>query len=310
ALIYRLSRCNAGDITAIANFFTAYVNIFGGTDESDAYDSTMLYNLVALSELFTYPTPSRASLVASYLNTTIASDTSDLVTLYCLASGGTDAGCRAEPKSPNKFKFVYPTDKYFDMPITIPTGTSVLLLSGLMDPQTPAKFARYQFDSFNGTAKKLIEFPASAHGTILNTPVTVQNKVPCGAAIVSSFVMHGLGSLETSCMDYLVPLSFNISAGLAQRFMATTDAYDGTPKGVIPKTGPSSASSSGNGSTIAFKVDDDSHVPSSWRVVAIVGIVGMVLLVAAVAFLVVRLRRDREASKLPAAVDYANPSAM
>ncbi|KAF0685077.1 hypothetical protein As57867_022910, partial [Aphanomyces stellatus] len=72
ALIYRLSRCNAGDITAIANFFTAYVNIFGGTDESDAYDSTMLYNLVALSELFTYPTPSRASLVASYLNTTIA----------------------------------------------------------------------------------------------------------------------------------------------------------------------------------------------------------------------------------------------
>ncbi|ETW10431.1 hypothetical protein, variant [Aphanomyces invadans] len=173
-LIYRINRCNSNDATAVSNFITAYYNIIGASDESDALDSSMLYNLVALSELFTFPTPTRATLQQRFINTSIASDTSNLVTMYCLASGGKDPGCASERVAPSKYRFIYPTDKYFDVPITIPAGTSVLLMSGLLDPQTPPKFAKYQLNSFVGTAKKLIEFPTSAHGTILNTPVTLQ----------------------------------------------------------------------------------------------------------------------------------------
>ncbi|RHZ08907.1 hypothetical protein DYB26_009430 [Aphanomyces astaci] len=300
-LVYRLSRCNPNDATAVANFVTAYLNIIGAPDESDAYDSSMLYNLVALSELFTYPAPSRPSLRASFAGSLIASDTSSLVTMYCLASNGKDAACASEkPSTKPGFQFIYPTDKYFDVAIAIPNGTSVLLLSGLLDPQTPPKFARYQLASFVGTAKRLIEFPTSAHGTILNTPVTVQNKVPCGASIVSSFVMAGgLDKLDTTCLEYLTPNSFAITTALGQRLMATDDVYEGTPrKAIVPRTPSDSAASDVPAST---KPPSESQVNSSWRSLAIAAVVVAAVIFLVMVVVVMRLRRQvREAKDLSA----------
>ncbi|RHY32688.1 hypothetical protein DYB32_002335 [Aphanomyces invadans] len=296
-LIYRINRCNSNDATAVSNFITAYYNMYNATPHvlsSDALDSSMLYNLVALSELFTFPTPTRATLQQRFINTSIASDTSNLVTMYCLASGGKDPGCASERVAPSKYRFIYPTDKYFDVPITIPAGTSVLLMSGLLDPQTPPKFAKYQLNSFVGTAKKLIEFPTSAHGTILNTPVTLQNKVPCGTTIVSSFVVAGLDSLDVTCLDYLAPIAFTVKSSLGQRLMETDDVYDGTPNKTIAPRIPSPSSTDGV---------PTSHADSSstWRGVAIAAIVVVVALVVAFVVVVVRLRRQaREAKDVPA----------
>ncbi|CAK4676706.1 hypothetical protein AeMF1_016856 [Aphanomyces euteiches] len=302
ALIYRFNRCNSNDVIAITNFFISFSAITSTPDESDSYDSTMLYNLIALSELFTYPTPTRQAVQAKFLNASIGSDTSDLVTLYCLASGGTDKACASEPMSPNKYKFIYPTDKYFDKPITIPTGASVLLMSGLLDPQTPPKFARYQYASFVGddSSKRLIEFPASAHGTIINTPVTIADTVPCGTTIVSSYVMNSgdVTAIDTTCTGYLSPLSYAISPTLGKRLMATDDAYQGKPSGLFT-TDKSSSSSSGSGSNAnggssdssAISSSSDTGVSSSWRGAAIAGFVVAGVLLLLVIYLGVRLRQ-------------------
>ncbi|RHY66893.1 hypothetical protein DYB30_005775 [Aphanomyces astaci] len=303
--IPRISTCNRIHYLNSPSFATHGVtddgDSIGAPDESDAYDSSMLYNLVALSELFTYPAPSRPSLRASFASSLIASDTSSLVTMYCLASNGKDAACASEkPSTKPGFQFIYPTDKYFDVAIAIPNGTSVLLLSGLLDPQTPPKFARYQLASFVGTAKRLIEFPTSAHGTILNTPVTVQNKVPCGASIVSSFVMAGgLDKLDTTCLEYLTPNSFAITTALGQRLMATDDVYEGTPrKAIVPRTPSDSAASDVPAST---KPPSESQVNSSWRSLAIAAVVVAAVIFLVMVVVVMRLRRQvREAKDLSA----------
>ena len=128
----------------------------------------MLYNLVVASELWRTPTESASALATTFESTLIGSDVSDLAKMYCIASGGSDANCAGVTAS--KYRLQYPTDKYFDQPITIPTGASVLLMGGRLDPQTYYKYGEYQYESFIGTAKRLVEFNYSAHGVVGKHP--------------------------------------------------------------------------------------------------------------------------------------------
>ncbi|KAF0700067.1 hypothetical protein As57867_009350, partial [Aphanomyces stellatus] len=154
----------------------------------------MLYNLVALSELWPTPTPSRQTLESMFNATFFGIDMSTMVPLYCLASGANsskESGCDTEPTNPTKFQFRYPVDKYYDQPIEIPTNTNVLLLSGLLDAQIPPKYALYQLDSLVGDNKLLLEFPAG-HGVIATA---------CGLSVFGDFVNRGsLQGLDASCV--------------------------------------------------------------------------------------------------------------
>ncbi len=145
-----------------------------------------LYNLIIFSELWPRPTPSIEVLQKIFNEALMGSGVHDMVSTYCIASGGTDPDCHDNnkresmerpliPEQDNGFTFVYARDdRYYDRPITIPAQSSVLLLSGLLDPQTAPKYARFQYDSFIGSAKKLIEFPYAAHCTLVNTPLNVR----------------------------------------------------------------------------------------------------------------------------------------
>ncbi|KAF0717244.1 hypothetical protein As57867_002410, partial [Aphanomyces stellatus] len=108
------------------------------------------------------------------------------------ANSSKESGCDAEPTNPTKFQFRYPVDKYYDQPIEIPTNTNVLLLSGLLDAQTPPKYARYQLDSLVGDNKLLLEFPGAGHGVIATA---------CGLSVFGDFVHRGsLQGLDASCV--------------------------------------------------------------------------------------------------------------
>ncbi len=166
------------------NFLTVFQSFVQRLQEEEETRlfSNSLYHLIMFSELWPRPTPSMLSLQKTFLDSVIGSGIYEKVPMYCIASGGADPHCKelenmvqypAINESSGRFAFVYDRDRYYDKLITIPTGSSVLLLSGLLDPQTAPKYAQFQFNSFIGPAKKLIEFPYAAHCTVLNTPVTV-----------------------------------------------------------------------------------------------------------------------------------------
>ncbi|KDO18107.1 hypothetical protein SPRG_16522 [Saprolegnia parasitica CBS 223.65] len=286
ALVYRIQRCNTNDALAVYNFLVQLTS--SSSDDSDVLDSTMLYNLVVASELWRTPTESASALASAFKSTLIGSDVSDLAKMYCIASGGKDANCAGVTSKP--YRLQYPTDKYFNQPIAIPAGASVLLMGGRLDPQTYYKYGSYQYDSFIGTAKRLVEFNYSAHGVVGNTPVTTKNEAPCGAQILGSFVRADgdLASLDTSCMAFVQPMTFQLASSDVQSLMATTDAYDGIPtqkftQGITKSGGGSSSGSLGSNTA-------SNTTSSGWKTAAILAFVLVGLLLLVIAYLLYRAR--------------------
>ncbi|OQR91021.1 serine protease family S33 [Achlya hypogyna] len=301
AIVYRVQRCSDADVLALYNFLIRFAA--SNSDDSNDMDSTMLYNLIVASELWRKPTESADELSTVFLNGLIGSDASDLVTTYCIASRGGDSNCASEPTS--KYPLVYPTDKYFDVPITIPKGSSVLLMSGVLDPQTYFKYGRYQYASMTGANKQLIEFNYSAHGTIANTPVTTKNGAPCGSQIVASFVdvAGDLSSLDKACLQQVAPMSFQLAASDVKTMMATADAYDGTP---TEKFTPSSTSAGSKGGSQAAGNVETTTTSSGWKTAAIIAFVLAGLLLIALGYM---LYRDRVRAKREAKYEEHVPEA-
>ncbi|OQS05420.1 serine protease family S33 [Thraustotheca clavata] len=292
ALVYRANRCNNDDALALYNFLVQYANNNNAPDTSGALDSTMLYNLVVTSEMWRTPTESQRSLTSTFEKTIIGSDVSDLVSMYCIASGGSDPNCADQLVSSSQYTLQYPRDKYYDVPITIPDGSSVFMMSGLLDPQTYYEYGRYQYDSFVGTSKRLIEFNYSAHGAIANTPVTTKNGAPCGAQLLAAFVAASgdVLSMDTSCVSKVSPMSFKLSSSDVKNFMATTDAYDGVPSEKYTLQSNFTSSAANSGSLQSDDPTTSSSSSSSWKAAAIVGFVLAGVLLIAFGFMVYRAR--------------------
>ncbi|KDO19399.1 hypothetical protein SPRG_21504 [Saprolegnia parasitica CBS 223.65] len=291
ALVYRFTRCSSDDVTAITNF-AIQIDIDDSTPRpSDSYRSTMLYKLIVTSELWRTPTESYDTLKKTFMNTLIGSNVAGMVTTYCIASGGKDPNCAQERAPSNDYKWQYPRDIYYDVPITIPKGTSVLLLSGLLDPQTAARGARNQYDSFIGTAKRLVEFNYAAHGTIVNTPVTTKGGAPCAAQLVASFVTvdGDVTALDTSCLATVAPMSFAIKPSLAKSYLATDDIYDGVP---TEKFTAASTLAPGT-SAVDGAVTTSDTVASGYKTAAIIGYVLVAGLLVVLLVLVLRKRKKR-----------------
>ncbi|OQR85642.1 serine protease family S33 [Achlya hypogyna] len=276
ALVYRFQRCNDDDVIAISNFLTKTQIKDTTVHESDALASTMLHKLIVVSELWRTPTESYNDLKAAFMQTLVGSNIAPVVHTYCIASGGSDPNCAEEIPLQNDYKLQYPRDAFYDAPISIPNGSSALLLSGLLDPQTVSKYARYQYDSFIGSAKRLIEFNYSVHATIANTHVM--------AKLVASFVQvdGDVTLLNTSCVAEVAPMTFQIPTTTATNMLATTDIYDGKPTEMFNK------SSTGQPMDEASSRGD--FVSAGYRVATIVGFALSGVLAVA---LVVVLRRQQ-----------------
>lgn len=123
---------------------------------------------------------------------------------------------------------IYPRDNYFNVVATIPSQSSVLMLSSLLDPKTPHKYAEYLYDALDGTAKVLVVFQYTTHGTLLSKPINDGWSIMCSMAILGSYVMSGgdLSQLTTSCADALPALSFEIATSVLYTYLSTADAYD------------------------------------------------------------------------------------
>ncbi|OQS02189.1 serine protease family S33 [Thraustotheca clavata] len=241
-LVYRFLRCNMEiyhDDLIISNFLTQFTSILNLSDESDYYKSDILYLLIVTSELWRFPSESIQTLFEASSKAIISSNVTGMLPLVCIASGAKDPNCASLLKPSNDFLLQYPRDQYYDKAITIPSQSSVLMLSGLLDPQTHPKYARYQFNSFVGTAKRLFEFNYSAHGTVLNSPKS-WNGTTCAISLIASYIRQNgeVSTIDTTCMNQdLVNTGgyFQIDARTAFLMFAATnssDLYDSLPVGI------------------------------------------------------------------------------
>jgi hypothetical protein len=229
--------------------------------EDDAFESTLLYNLIVYSEMWESPEPSEAVMLERYTNYSVTSGgTYGSVAQYCAFSKEDSDVCNElSVGNYNANSITYARDQYWNVAATIPSQASVLLLSSKLDPQTPQKYAEYLHEALNGTAKKLVTFEHATHGTIWTTPISDESSMTCGMELLGSYVSVGgdLTQLDESCVSAMPAINFTVPTYMLYGYMSTADAYEGSYDASLSSSSSTSSSSTstsdGDGSSTSYK---------------------------------------------------------
>ncbi|KDO32073.1 hypothetical protein SPRG_03292 [Saprolegnia parasitica CBS 223.65] len=229
--VYRLDRCLPHDmeiVTRIEAFLTDYY--YGVDDDDDNLDSEILYATVAYAEMWDkQASPTYDSIKEQFESGVMGLREYTQFPYYCIYTAATSRDCLPYTASLN-VSWSYPLDRYDNQRLRIPTGASVLLLNGGMDPQTPLHAAQSQFKQFQGNQKKLITFPYAPHAISYVTWM-YQRPSTCGAELILSYVRVSgmLHALDTSCTRDVRGFTFELTAASGQSLAGVNDLYDGIP---------------------------------------------------------------------------------
>ncbi|DBA05072.1 TPA: hypothetical protein N0F65_000760 [Lagenidium giganteum] len=226
-LIYRMNRCLKKDRlvvgAALAQQQAAMTKLAVEVDTK----SRLGFDIIQFSELWENPPPTDKDLQATFTNALISpGNVYDQLPRYCAFSGDQSSACSAFPAAGKTF--VYTRDTASSAVPAIPPQASVLVLSSALDAQTPHKYAMAFMDSLEGSAKQLITLPAASHGQLSHV-WGLENASLCSMEIIRSYVSAkgSLRGLQTTCVDQLPALSFNVPVDVSRRLLNVTDAYEG-----------------------------------------------------------------------------------
>ncbi|ETK93493.1 hypothetical protein L915_03344 [Phytophthora nicotianae] len=191
----------------------------------------LVYLLISYSELWSKPSPTEAELQDFYMDGAFSIGSAALAQ-YCLLTGNLspaistnmrDPACSEisldfEDNSNYTQSFVYSVDEYSNRTASVPPNTSLLVINGGLDFQTPREFGRHQYESTalsdpETSRKMLVEFDFGAHVCGL-TATTTDDDTLCGPRIVASFIANSGDPelVDTSCMADLPELQLNDDA--------------------------------------------------------------------------------------------------
>lgn len=201
-MVYRADRCEPKDIAALAPLLE------GMTQEAPVGEMLhqwgwVLSNNVLFSEMWEQPSPTAAELEAIREGAVASRD----VTLNMDALIGKWPTYPSDPlvgQWPNRSK-------------------PVLVLQGGLDPATLLRKARVAKDVFTKPGQHWIEIPSATH-TVIGSSTTTERR-SCGTLIMMSFFEHPEAP-DTSCLNQLIPLSFEPSAATVSAFFGTTEAWE------------------------------------------------------------------------------------
>lgn len=254
SIIARIQRCNDDDFYQLALVIEPLIEYltlqFGGmsvsTDPSpepiakafkpkDMWGSDsedlLSYLLIVMSELWAVPSPNEEDLEEFYYDGVFSTTATDII-FYCLLTGAhRDSGPSQDPACDLVFEqleaynlsylaqdtkpFVYQPDEYWNRTASVPADTSVLLITGGLDFQTPSEFGEQQYrnmelDDPESSQKMLVHFDNGVHVAGL-MPTGPDDDLWCGPTIVTSFIVEGgdTKSVDTSCMAALPELELS-----------------------------------------------------------------------------------------------------
>lgn len=249
AMVFRMSRCEAKDQRVLS---LAMQRV---TELQDALESQLelVHDLTMVSELWEEPPASEEKMLARFTQQSITPGKAySLLERYCLFTRDSSTACTelnvstasSTSSSGAAATISYERDQYWNTAADIPDDTSVLLLHGEWDALAPLENAEELENALKGSAKELLVFPATAHNVLANA--LLNDASSCGIAILASYIASDgdLGSYDSSCVDAVPGVSFQISEQLSMDLFDTTDPFDGDSESDKDTSSSHSSSSS------------------------------------------------------------------
>jgi pimeloyl-ACP methyl ester carboxylesterase len=186
AFIYRVDRCDDGDIEAINNMIEQTISAEPESEDGDLSMSEALNIHITLSEII-------APLLTHEQNLDFASNANFLI------SPPYDYGPLYDywPR--------YPVDEYSNVWAT--TDVPMLMMNGDLDPKTPIEESKIFIEHFNGPYQYFEEIPLAGHNAMFQSP-TSETVRYCGFEMVLSFITNPTGYDREPCLDYIASLDF------------------------------------------------------------------------------------------------------
>ncbi len=212
ALLYRLARCEPGDITAIEGA----VNMLFGSDSTyqdlgEGY-SGVLYRNVVYSEMWEhsdFPDPVSLQLYWNELEADAVFWTGSGESMY--------DEWDVWPK--------YNDELHDD--IWAQTDVPMLMLQGMLDPATHYSRAVAMGEQLNGPNQTFLLFPTAAHNITSGTPVSDDpEETHCGRHLMVEFLKNPDAPLDTSCMDQVLFNDFEGNTDLAQEVFGVSHLWE------------------------------------------------------------------------------------
>lgn len=200
AIVHRIERCAPGDVAALTVLGEALAAPVTPT-VYDRLQSSVLGTHIALSEIWTYPSPTLAELEAIVEQAT-----------FSLALG---------PRFRRRLDGwpTYATDEYLGE--LGPSTRPMLMLQGELDPATPADAAAEVGAFYAEADQHYLEIPGAPHNW--SSPTTAGTE--CQLAMVFAFALDPLAG-PYDCVDDVLPLDFVGSSELANLYFGTTDLWE------------------------------------------------------------------------------------
>ena len=208
SLVYRLTRCDDGDVAAIVQLFE--VLFPQETGEALPSMSTVLFYNEMCSEIWDHASFADDAALVAYLDSVYADS-------IVPTGKGYDRNeiCQAWP--------VY-ADARDDL--FAETGVPLLMLEGVLDPATPHDFAVALADRFDGPSQTFVSMPRTAHNVLGGSPTADGD---CGLSLFDAFIEDPEASLDTSCAEDVLPIDFTTACGLAATLYGTADCFENEP---------------------------------------------------------------------------------
>ncbi|MFO0666037.1 MAG: alpha/beta fold hydrolase [Polyangiaceae bacterium] len=204
AVIYRMSRCEARDVTALQKLAAAVTQEAPSSEMMKQWSWGLSYNII-FSELWESPSPSVAEL-ADIRNKAIASrDITEMMgTLYA-----------KWPKyEPDALSRSFAT-----------ADTPMLFLQGGLDPATLRRKTLAMRASFARPHQTWVDVPTATH-TVFGSSSTTEGR-SCGTKMFMSFIENPTTPVDTSCLSQVVPPDFhNTKTSINAALFGTNDAWE------------------------------------------------------------------------------------
>lgn len=208
AMVYRLNRCDEGDIATFASFREIITTPPEGEPPPNAdYFSKVLNGLISTSELWSDPPPSAQSFVDFMAQANVAQGDMGQYAAHF------DEWPRYEP---DEYKDVFGT----------PTE-HMLLIGGELDFIT-AESREPALAAYEGPDRPFILMPRAGH-TLAQSPYA-NNQPTCAIELLRQFIADPEAEIDTSCVEQVAPIQFEVPSSVAQGWMGVADAWGADPE--------------------------------------------------------------------------------
>jgi pimeloyl-ACP methyl ester carboxylesterase len=216
SIVYRLERCDSGDIDAIVHLFNALFPTETG-ESLPSFSSVLFYNETC-SEIWDHSSFADNGALVDYLDGVYMDDLVPTEKGYAR-----NEICQAWPKYEDA------RDDLFAA-----TDVPLLMLEGELDPATPHAFATELEALYTGPHQTFVTMPSSGHNVNGGAPTATGD---CGAELFDAFLEDPTAPLDTSCVGERLPLDFEGGYGYAPYLYGTADCFENVSakaRGALP----------------------------------------------------------------------------